>query len=90
MSSEVIEHLDPPDLSRYWEIHLGALQPNMLLATTPNREFNAIFDTVEKMAGTTSQSYKRDGLSYMVRHDDHRFEWLRGEFEEEYVPIELN
>ena len=35
--------------------------------TTPNREYNALFEGME------------DGA---VRHPDHRFEWSRSEFEE--------
>jgi hypothetical protein len=82
VSSEVIEHLDPPDLNRYWEIHLDVLQPNMLIVTTPNREFNVLFDKAEELGDTPGQSYHREGLDYRVRHDDHRFEYTRAEFEE--------
>jgi hypothetical protein len=82
VSTEVIEHLDPPDLERYWDVHLGMLQPNMLLVTTPNREFNVIFDKVAKLGDTPGRSYQIDGLDYKVRHDDHRFEYNRAEFEE--------
>ena len=82
-SSEVIEHLDPPDLERFWDVHLGILQPNMLVVTTPNREFNILFETVEGLSGTPGQSYTREGLEYNVRHDDHRFEYTRAEFEKE-------
>lgn len=78
----MIEHLDPHDLARYWDVHLGVLKPNMLIVTTPNREFNVIFETVEKLSGKPGQAYSRDGLSYQVRHDDHRFEYTREEFEE--------
>jgi 2-polyprenyl-3-methyl-5-hydroxy-6-metoxy-1,4-benzoquinol methylase len=84
VSSEVIEHLDPPDLSRYWEIHLGAMKPDTLIVTTPNRDFNIVFETVEKLSNTTGQSYWREGVSYRMRHDDHRFEYTRLEFEEVY------
>ena len=82
ISSEVIEHLDPPDLERFWEVHIGNLQPNMLIVTTPNREFNILFETVEKLSGTPGRSFTREGLDYPVRHDDHRFEYTRAEFEE--------
>ena len=84
ISSEVIEHLDPPHLSRYWEIHLGAMKPDTLIVTTPNRDFNTVFETVENLSSTTGQSYRREGISYRMRHHDHRFEYTRLEFEEVY------
>jgi hypothetical protein len=83
VSSEVIEHLDPPDLELYWEIHLGLLLPKMLIVTTPNREFNVIFDTVEELSGIKRESFMREGIDYRLRHDDHRFEYTRQEFEDE-------
>ena len=82
ISSEVIEHLDPPDLEKYWDVHLNVLKPNMLIVTTPNREFNVIFETVETLSGKQGRGYARDGLNYKVRHDDHRFEYTREEFQE--------
>jgi hypothetical protein len=86
VSSEVIEHLDPPDLDKYWDIHLGVLKPNKLIVTTPNREFNLIFEKVEELSRSPGRSYAREGLDYRVRHDDHRFEYTRAEFEDEYIP----
>jgi hypothetical protein len=87
----VIEHLDPPDLERYWDVHLGVLQPDMLIVTTPNREFNVIFETVERLTEIPTQSYEREGLDYPVRNKDHRFEYTRAEFNEQYdtSPIKL-
>lgn len=87
VSSEVIEHLDPPDLARYWDIHLGAMAPQKLIVTTPNRDFNTLFETVETLSSTTGQSYRREGVEYRMRHDDHRFEYTRTEFEEAYPPF---
>lgn len=83
MSSEVIEHLDPPELALYWEIHLGVLQPNKLIVTTPNREFNALFDEVEKGSEAVGRTYTREGVPYRMRHEDHRFEYTRDEFQDE-------
>jgi len=79
VSSEVIEHLDPSDLELYWDIHLGVMQPNLFVVTTPNREFNVIFETLEG----SERSYAREGVEYHLRHDDHRFEYTREEFEHE-------
>lgn len=63
---EVIEHIDPPRLSALELSLFGAAQPRLIIVTTPNREYNALFETLP--AGK-------------VRHPDHRFEWTRAEFE---------
>ena len=88
-SSEVIEHLDPPELKRFWDIHLGVLQPNLLIVTTPNRDFNILFDKVNTLSRTPRQSYTREGLNYSLRDGDHRFEYTRAEFEEEYSRFDI-
>ena len=41
-------------------------KPNTVILTTPNREYNELFETM--VAGA-------------MRHTDHRFEWTRAEFE---------
>ena len=62
---EVIEHIDPPRLSAL-ELSLFAdAKPRTVVVTTPNREYNALFEGMEP--GT-------------LRHTDHRFEWTREEF----------
>jgi len=62
---EVIEHIDPPRLSAL-ELSLFAdARPATVVVTTPNREYNALFEGMEP--GT-------------LRHNDHRFEWTRAEF----------
>lgn len=82
ISSEVIEHLDPPDLGEFWEIHLQTLKPNTLIVTTPNRDFNVLFERVEELSNRVGRSYTREGVPYRLRHEDHRFEYTRAEFEE--------
>ncbi|MDH3742784.1 MAG: 3' terminal RNA ribose 2'-O-methyltransferase Hen1, partial [Hyphomicrobiales bacterium] len=62
---EVIEHIDPPRLSSLELSVFGDARPSLVIATTPNREYNALFDGMP--AGT-------------LRHPDHRFEWTRQEF----------
>jgi hypothetical protein len=84
VSSEVIEHLDPEDLEKYFDIHLGILRPSRLIVTTPNRDFNIIFDEEVKTTRVPIKSYAREGLDYRVRHDDHRFEYSQSEFEGVY------
>ncbi|MEL7471607.1 MAG: 3' terminal RNA ribose 2'-O-methyltransferase Hen1, partial [Pseudomonadota bacterium] len=63
---EVIEHIDPPRLSALELSLFGDAKPRLVVVTTPNREYNALFEGMEE--GTT-------------RHPDHRFEWTRVEFE---------
>ncbi len=62
---EVIEHLDPPRLAAFERAVFGHAQPDLIVVTTPNAEYNALFETLP--AGT-------------FRHADHRFEWTRSEF----------
>jgi hypothetical protein len=45
----------------------GDARPRIVVVTTPNREYNVLFDGLP--AGR-------------FRHRDHRFEWTRAEFEE--------
>jgi 3' terminal RNA ribose 2'-O-methyltransferase Hen1 len=61
---EVIEHLDAPRLAAAERAVFGHARPGAVLVTTPNREYNARFESLP--AGT-------------MRHPDHRFEWTREE-----------
>jgi 3' terminal RNA ribose 2'-O-methyltransferase Hen1 len=62
---EVIEHLDPLRLVAFERVLFGDARPSTVVVTTPNVEYNALFD----------------GLSEgRLRHRDHRFEWTRAEF----------
>lgn len=63
---EVIEHLDPPRLSAFERVLFEFARPATVVLTTPNREYNVTWETL--------------GADRM-RHDDHRFEWTRAEFE---------
>jgi 3' terminal RNA ribose 2'-O-methyltransferase Hen1 len=62
---EVIEHLDPPRLGAFERALFGHAQPGTVIMTTPNAEYNELFDGLP--AGT-------------MRHGDHRFEWTREQF----------
>jgi len=64
---EVIEHLDVPRLEAFARALFGSAQPGLVVLTTPNAEYNALWSSLA--AGH-------------VRHRDHRFEWTRGEFSE--------
>jgi len=62
---EVIEHLDAERLVAMERAVFGQARPGTLVVTTPNRDYNALFEGLE--AG-------------QFRHADHRFEWTREEF----------
>jgi 3' terminal RNA ribose 2'-O-methyltransferase Hen1 len=63
---EVVEHLDPPRLAAFERVVFEFARPRTVVLTTPNREYNAKFETLP--AGK-------------LRHPDHRFEWTRAEFQ---------
>ena len=62
---EVIEHVDPERLGALEATVFGAAAPATVIVTTPNAEYNVVFETLP--AGS-------------FRHRDHRFEWTRAEF----------
>lgn len=63
---EVIEHLDAPRLVSMERAVFEFAKPRLVVITTPNKEYNALFETMEPG---------------QMRHSDHRFEWTRAEFE---------
>ncbi len=62
---EVIEHLDPPRLGAFERAVFAHARPGRVIVTTPNVEYNALFETLPAGA---------------FRHRDHRFEWTRAQF----------
>ncbi|KAF8986219.1 Small RNA 2'-O-methyltransferase [Entomortierella lignicola] len=68
---EVIEHLDPEVLEKFWSAVLGTIRPKLVIVSTPNAEFNIYFPQLNY--GTPESIF---------RNDDHRFEWTRQEFED--------
>jgi 3' terminal RNA ribose 2'-O-methyltransferase Hen1 len=62
---EVIEHLDPPRLGAFELSLFGDARPAVIVITTPNAEYNALFEGLPAGA---------------FRHADHRFEWSRAQF----------
>lgn len=62
---EVVEHLDPPRLRALERVVFEDAAPGMVVVTTPNREYNALFEGLGE---------------HHLRHPDHRFEWSREEF----------
>ena len=67
VAMEVIEHIDVSRLDAFEEAVFGTAQPKAVLITTPNAEYNAVFDRLS--AG-------------IFRHGDHRFEWTREQFQD--------
>jgi 3' terminal RNA ribose 2'-O-methyltransferase Hen1 len=63
---EVIEHLDLNRLKAFERVVFEFAKPKAVVVTTPNREYNEMFERLEAGA---------------MRHTDHRFEWTRMEFE---------
>ena len=62
---EVIEHIEPQRLDTVEEVLFGCAKPRVVIMTTPNREYNPLFEGL------------REGA---LRHRDHKFEWTRAEF----------
>ncbi|TWP48625.1 3' terminal RNA ribose 2'-O-methyltransferase Hen1 [Lentzea tibetensis] len=62
---EVVEHLDPDRLPALENCVFGVARPRTVLVTTPNVEYNVLFETLPEG---------------QMRHSDHRFEWTRAEF----------
>lgn len=62
---ETIEHVHPRDLSRVELVVFGQYRPGHVLMTTPNSEYNPLFDLAPGE----------------FRDDDHKFEWTRAKFQ---------
>ena len=61
---EVIEHINEHRLPQVMATLLDEYHPETLIMTTPNREYNAVYEMEEQE----------------IRHTDHRFEWTRAEW----------
>lgn len=64
---EVVEHVDPSRLPALEHSVFAVARPRTVLVTTPNVEYNPLFETLPEG---------------QMRHSDHRFEWTRAEFKE--------
>jgi 3' terminal RNA ribose 2'-O-methyltransferase Hen1 len=64
---EVIEHIDTTRLAAFERTLFEFAQPQTVVITTPNVEYNARFASLSAGA---------------MRHRDHRFEWTRAEFQD--------
>lgn len=63
---EVIEHLDSNRLAALERVVFEFAQPKLVIVTTPNIEYNVLFESLP---------------NGKLRHQDHRFEWTRQEFQ---------
>lgn len=63
---ELIEHLQPETLDKVPENFFGFIQPKLAIISTPNIEFNVVFNNPDQR----------------LRHWDHKFEWTRSEFKQ--------
>ena len=63
---EVIEHLDEDRLQACARVVFEFARPGTVVLSTPNAEYNVLFENLAEGS---------------LRHDDHRFEWTRKEFE---------
>jgi 3' terminal RNA ribose 2'-O-methyltransferase Hen1 len=63
---EVIEHLEPTRLESLAKSLFMLARPKHVILTTPNKEYNSVWESLP--AG-------------QFRHQDHRFEWTRAEFQ---------
>jgi len=61
---ETIEHIDPARLSVLERAVFARMRPTLVVATTPNAEFNPLLGVP----------------AHRFRHPDHRFEWDRARF----------
>lgn len=46
---EVVEHVDPPRLAALERVVFGAAKPRVVIVTTPNREYNAVYEGLTGM-----------------------------------------
>ncbi|CAB58157.1 small RNA 2'-O-methyltransferase Hen1 [Schizosaccharomyces pombe] len=75
VASEFIEHCQVAEILAFEKLVFGNLKPNVCVVSTPNFEFNTIF---EKLSTLTSSISSRTSTNF--RHPEHVFEWDRKEF----------
>lgn len=60
---EVLEHLDPPDVLALSRVCLEQLHPRCWIVTTPNRDFNSVFERIDD---GTSERFVRSCNLYKI------------------------
>ena len=69
---EVIEHMYQDCLEKTVDVVFGQLRPKVVAITTPNGEFNVVFNSGDEVSPENIKKF---------RHYDHKFEWSREEFQ---------
>ena len=67
MATEVIEHMDAPQRVAFENVLFNYICPPTIVITTPNQEYNVKW---------------RIQFRHGLRHEHHRFEWTRSEFQD--------
>jgi small RNA 2'-O-methyltransferase len=89
---ELIEHMHADVLEKSMDTVFAKLRPRLVIISTPNYEFNVVFDELERASvqsdeclnGDRAKTAHPDSTSVnerKFRHYDHKFEWTRGEFQ---------
>lgn len=73
---EVIEHMEPETVVKCMDTVFNKLRPKIVVVSTPNNEFNIVFEALNHNITHSA------GEKFKFRHDDHKFEWNRKEFQE--------
>lgn len=68
VAMEIVEHIDPDKLAAFTELLLEPSDLTLVVVTTPNREFNRVYN-------------HRHQRNDRLRHWDHRFEWDQPQFQ---------
>jgi predicted nucleotidyltransferase len=67
VATEVIEHMDAPRFAAFESVLFRYVRPPAIIITTPNQEYNVKW---------------RIQFAHGLRHERHKFEWTRREFED--------
>ncbi|KAH9466367.1 hypothetical protein Pst134EB_001422 [Puccinia striiformis f. sp. tritici] len=80
--SEVIEHLFPDQLNQCIPLIFGSYQPQWIVITTPNHEFNQYIDQYSSLESRNEHRFldPTGRTERYFRDSDHKFEWTRDEF----------
>jgi hypothetical protein len=77
-----IEHLAENTFKAFAPVLLGAYHPEYLLVTTPSYTFNARFTAPDAPPSARTGCRDPTGRTDRIfRHNDHKFEWTREEFQ---------
>ncbi|POW17368.1 hypothetical protein PSTT_00737, partial [Puccinia striiformis] len=80
--SEVIEHLFPDQLNQCIPLIFGSYQPQWIVITTPNHEFNQYIDQYSSLESRNEHRFldPTGRTERYFRDSDHKFEWTQDEF----------